>query len=349
MKRLFFFTLMICFLCNWVDAQKLPDIDLNDKVYDACIVNDNGRDVLLQYHLMSLANDGMINLVGIIMCDDDEPRYKWAEEILQMGHNEGWKNLPSHVKIGPPRFGTDINTDNPSNSKFKGSPGTKALYQLAKDRSPNDPLIVINGGPLTVLADALLYSLEQDNSIANNMFVYHIFMGTPSMGSHGFNEDGDPGAFSICMQNLRMILETTVWRCICQEKGKPCAVCDESKNNDAIPVGKEWWKNNMDLENQVYAAALEAIKDGWSCVECIAADAAHMAAYRPDYLEDINRCSYSGQNGAYPNWKLDPNGHIWHAGDANRYNKENGMTVEAYWKALMKGEIEPPGHSILHP
>ncbi|MBE0540034.1 MAG: DUF4832 domain-containing protein [Verrucomicrobia bacterium] len=160
----------------------------NPLIYD----NDWWFDVFDNNYLWAQASLGKINLRGNIvsrdMWDWDKgylyPMQKCvddAHKALKLAHDSGLRNIPD---ITP---GADKVLRPPVSGKIEDtvpddSPGCQLIIAEARRATPEKPLLIVSGGPLTTVANALLLAPD----IAPNLVVFNILV-----SHYGYNgKDG---------------------------------------------------------------------------------------------------------------------------------------------------------------
>lgn len=146
----------------------------NPIIYD----NDWWFDVFDNNYLWAQASLGNARLVGNVISRD---MWEWrkgylyplqkcvddANKALKTARESGLKNIPdvtigSELALDPPTSGKIKDT------KFVSTPGSELIAREAKKASPGKPLVLIVGGPMTTVANAILAHPE----IAPNIIVF---------------------------------------------------------------------------------------------------------------------------------------------------------------------------------
>lgn len=189
---------------------KLADIPYNHTspvIYD----NDETIDVYTDEYLMALSSLGEINLLAFITSSSIEPFNKWVSDEdfnrfikernygLMAAKESGFKNIPKHI------IGTKGHLKRPKSDRIEdtipiASEGSHFIVQEANKCSPEKPLVLIMGGPLTIAADAFLL----DNQIKDKIIVAWLGGRFEDMGA--YNGQVDPWASYIVMEKLDLIL-----------------------------------------------------------------------------------------------------------------------------------------------
>ena len=148
-----------------MDAFSVPYGSDNPVFYD----NDDHRDVYTDEFLLALSSAGKIDLKGI------STTYSANQEEYEL-FVEGRENIvelaaSSDMSALPPTFvGPDESLQEPSSGVIGdtepiGTEATDGLIEAAKEATPQNPLVVITGGPLTVVADAYLHESSITESV----------------------------------------------------------------------------------------------------------------------------------------------------------------------------------------
>lgn len=145
----------------------------NPIIYD----NDWWTDIFDAYYLWAQADLGNAILKGNIVTRDmwDHPDYQYdmaqcmndAEKAVALAWKSGIENIPQ------PIAGADQALSRPESGKiedtaYQSTPGSRLIIQEAKNASPEKPLLIMAGGPLTTVANALLEAPE----ITDNIIVF---------------------------------------------------------------------------------------------------------------------------------------------------------------------------------
>ena len=150
----------------------------NPIIYD----NDWWFDVFDNNYLWSLASLGKADLRGNIVSRD---MWEWdqgylyslqqsvedAEKALKLARESGLKNIPE-LTIGSERVLARPASGNINDTEAQPTAGSKLIVAEALRATPEKPLLVIAGGPLTTVANALLTNPE----IAANMVVFNLMV-----------------------------------------------------------------------------------------------------------------------------------------------------------------------------
>jgi len=160
----------------------------NPILYD----NDWWFDVFDNNYLWAQASLGHANLRGNIVSRDlwdrdkgyhysFEQSWKDGEKALKLARDSGLKNIPNLTR-GSDRVLVRPGTGHPDDTVPHPSDGSRLIVAEAKKASPQKPLLIIAGGPLTTVANALLTNPE----IAPNLVVFNL-----TVSNYGYNgKDG---------------------------------------------------------------------------------------------------------------------------------------------------------------
>jgi len=160
----------------------------NPIIYD----NDWWFDVFDNNYLWAQASLGKANLRGNIVSRDMwdwEKGYLYpmrkcvedAEKALKLARDSGLKNIPA-LSLGSDRVLTRPDTGRIEDTVPQPTPGSRLIVAEAKKASPEKPLLLIGGGPLSTVANALLTNPE----IAPNLVVFNLLVSS-------FNYNGKDG------------------------------------------------------------------------------------------------------------------------------------------------------------
>jgi hypothetical protein len=194
---------------GWVSG-KLAPIPYNSSspvIYD----NDETIDVYTDEYLMALSSLGEIKLLAFITSSSIKPFNQWVSDEdfnrfikernygLMAAKESGFKNIPKHI------IGTKGHLKRPKSDRIEdtipiASKGSHFIVQEANKCSPEKPLVLIMGGPLTIAADAFLL----DNQIGDKVIVAWLGGRFEDMGA--YNGQVDPWATYIVMEKLSLIL-----------------------------------------------------------------------------------------------------------------------------------------------
>jgi hypothetical protein len=180
-------------------------------VYD----NDEAIDGYIDEYLMALASAGDIRLVAMTTSSAIAPFNKWVsaagyeklvrdrEHAVDLARRSGMRHLPSPIR------GTRGHLEAPPTGRIAdtrplGSEGSQLIAREAMKATPDRPLILVMGGPLTIAADA--YLLEP--AIADKLVVAWVGGRWDDMAD--YNGMTDPWAAYVALQKLRLV-QFTAW------------------------------------------------------------------------------------------------------------------------------------------
>ena len=179
-------------------------------IYD----NDVVRDVYTDDYVMALASVGKIRLRGMTTSSSFAPYNHYipagmtAAEVGVRQHGINLARSSGLTGIPDATLGTVGHLQRPASGNIGdtarlGSPGTDLILQAAAEASPDQPLIVLMGGPLTVVADAYL---ANPGLISNNVVVYYVG-GMRDAGDFGeYNSWADAWAAHIVFNRMAMVI-----------------------------------------------------------------------------------------------------------------------------------------------
>ena len=317
--------------CLWVSSPHpvLPHEDVGSVFYD----NDEVIDVYTDDYIMALASMSHIRLVGMSTSTSMTPYNRWVtsssyEEMLRdrshsvsLARGMGWRHIPDAV-LGP-----NVQLVEPSSGMIEdtqpiSSAGSWLLVHEVQKAAPENPLVLVMGGPLTLAADAYLL----DPSIADRIVVYWLGGSKDDMGD--YNGWADGWAAYIVLHRLRLIQFPA-------SRGLPSVPKWRLKEElPAMPLTR--WMIDKQLNSPTIDLPGNFDGDGPPAVTLM----------RPDYLLDWKRVSFShwGQLGDYvephavPVFKDDPQGK---AIVVTRANAE--LATEEWWRALREAMTSPSG------
>lgn len=148
----------------------------NPLIYD----NDWWFDVFDKNYLFAQASLGNANLRGLIVSRDMwdwqkgylyrfEQCWEDAQKAINLARQAGLKNIPDPVR-GSDRVLMRPDSGRIEDTKPHSSPGSNLIISEARKASSRKPLIIVCGGPLTTVANALLIAPE----IASNIIVFNL-------------------------------------------------------------------------------------------------------------------------------------------------------------------------------
>ncbi len=148
----------------------------NPIIYD----NDWWFDVFDNNYLWAQASLGHARLRGNIVSRDMwdwekgylykmEDSVKDAEKALRLARDSGLKNIPD-LTLGSDRVLSRPSSGRIEDTVLQPTAGSRLIVAEAKKASPEKPLLIMSGGPLTTVANALLANPE----IAPNLVVFNL-------------------------------------------------------------------------------------------------------------------------------------------------------------------------------
>lgn len=190
--------------------QNMPTV-----IYD----NDVVRDVYTDDYVMALASLGKIRLRGMTTSSSFAPYNHYiqagmtAAEVGVRQHGINLARSSGLTGIPDATLGTVGHLQRPASGNIGdtarlGSQGTDLILQAAAEASAEQPLIVLMGGPLTVVADAYL---ANPGLISSNVVVYYLG-GIRAAGEPGgdYNSWADAWAAHIVFNRLAIVIFPTV-------------------------------------------------------------------------------------------------------------------------------------------
>ena len=274
-------------------------------VYD----NDDHRDVYTDEYLMALASAGDIMLEGILTSypydrEEYELFCRGRERIVEAARRSGMRNIPDAVR------GPDRRLVRPQSGKIEdtvptGSEGSRLICRLAKAASPERPLAVITGGPLTAEADACLL----DSSIADKIVVASLC--GSGRGMSGWNGGLDPWASVIVLKKLRYVQFPEINN-LSHSAIVPKSRLTELPKNEL----RQWMIEKHHPKN---GGPWERDADGLPAVPLM----------RPDYCVRAKHVSFGGMERGIPVFRDLP------SGNAILVTKmDQNVATEEFWRAL---------------
>lgn len=185
-------------------ANPLP-VDASNPIV---IVNDHPVDNWFGEYALLMASTGRINLAGIVVntsgyWPDLAVNQMLWQELIDAARASGLQNVPDLVVGASPALVAPADEDVDATVP-NGSMGARFIVETAKTLgTPELPLVVVNGGPLTDIADAYLI----DPTIADSLVaVSAIGQGSLDGSSVGGpNGELDTWASTIVTQRLRFV------------------------------------------------------------------------------------------------------------------------------------------------
>jgi hypothetical protein len=198
--------LICCAFCSlYLHPQafaEIPEFEIQDNAVhlehvgpDNPILYDNDWwfDVFDNNYLWAQVHLGNARLVGNVVSRDMwdwqkgylysmDQCMKDAQKALDLARKSGLRNIPD---ITP---GSDRVLERPESGKISDTqphptPGSRLMVQEARKASPEKPLLIISGGPLTTVANALL----TDPGIAPNIVVFNLTVAGGYNGKDGWS------------------------------------------------------------------------------------------------------------------------------------------------------------------
>lgn len=184
-------------------------------IYD----NDVVRDVYTDDYVMALASLGKIRLRGMTTSSSFAPYNHYIpagmtgaevgvrQHGINLARSTGLTGIPD-ATLGTVGHLQRPPSGNISDTARLGSQGTDLILQAAAEASPEQPLVVLMGGPLTVVADAYL---ANPGLISSNVVVYYLG-GMRAAGDLGgdYNSWADAWAAHIVVNRLAVVIFPTV-------------------------------------------------------------------------------------------------------------------------------------------
>lgn len=197
----------------FAQATRLPYDRTHPVVYD----NDEAIDVYTDDYLMALASARAIRLRGMITSsttvpfnqhvalEDYERMVRDRVEGVLHARQSGFRSIPDPVR-GPSRHLERPVSGRIEDTRPIDTPGSRLIVAEAHRATPEVPLVLVMGGPLTAAADGFLLS----PSIADRVVVAWLGSDRPDdMGN--YNGWADPWAAYIVLQKLRLVM-FHVWK-----------------------------------------------------------------------------------------------------------------------------------------
>lgn len=283
----------------------------NPVIYD----NDSHADTYTDELLMALASTGRITLKGLITTSPGNVYVNadtlildtmGREELVRKARRSGMKNIPDAVK-GPFKV-----LEMPASRRIEDtvpidSPGSRLIVEEALRTTPDNPLLLIMGGPLTVAVDAYLLN----PSIADKMVIGWVDAMEHDMS--GYNGWVDCWASYIALKKLKMVHFPA-------GKGYP-SVPKERLAELPVTELRQWMIDKMlphaSLPNEMDPDSHPVI-----------------AMLRPDYIQETRRVSFdrwvsSMHQKQSPAYKEDPEGTVRVAAKVNQE-----IATEVWWEVM---------------
>ena len=243
-------------------------------IYD----NDEVLDVYTDEYVMALASLGEIQLKGMITSNPLVRETRWVDpgyyetmvanraKAVAAARATGFRNIPDPVR-GPRDWLPKPDSGRIEDTKPIGSEGARLIVEEARKATPEKPLIIVVGGPLTAEADAYLL----DPSIADKVLVAWLAARRHDMG--GYNGWLDGWAAYIVLQKFRLVQFGTF--------AAPRVLKQELFHLPSSPL-RDFMYNKVLLSDPLAPAEMDA-------------DAAPaIALRRPDYILKTRAVRFSG-------------------------------------------------------
>ena len=229
---------------------------------------------------MALASAGEIDYRGIITSSSVPPynrhmtleslsrQLEARKRIIAIGRESGLRNVPDPIE------GSRGNLVKPSSGRIEDTepldtPGSHLIIQEAHKASNEQPLVVISGGPMTTVANAVL----QDESIADRIIV--AVDDNRAEGLFVYNGWADGWAAYIVLEKLRLVVFP-----IFPHKQYP-------------RLSKDWIRDNLpdsEAKNFMLSLSLDVVNDEDGDSDGMQA----IALMRADYVRSAKRVSFGG-------------------------------------------------------
>ena len=182
-----------------------------DKACPVIFDNDDPRDCYSDEFMMAAASLGEIDCKGIITTSSHDPYNSHVpEKEMDDFHPEKLRNRDLAAQSGLKRLpeffcGVKGNLEQPASGKPEDTrpidtPGSRRIMEVARGCTPEKPLVILVGGPVSTVVDAWLL----DKSIADKMIVaFHEF--SDDYAINGYNSWADGWASVTAFQKLRMV------------------------------------------------------------------------------------------------------------------------------------------------
>lgn len=288
--------------------------------------NDEVVDVYTDDYVMALAAAGDIRLAGLITSTSTAPFNRWVGEedhqrmvrdrlnSIELARGIGWPHIPDHVS------GSQVNLSRPRSGHVDDtrpivSAGSLLVVEEARKATPEQPLVLVMGGPLTLAADAYLI----DRSIADRLLVMWLGGGINDMG--GYNGWADPWAAYIVLTQLRLMQFP---------EGLARPFISKSRLRAELPASSlTEWMVLKKLSTSMVQLPGEHDEDGPPAI----------ALVRHDYVQEVKRVSFShwealgkdSEPREVPVLKDDPQGRAIVVTEA-----DEDVATEEWWRALRR-------------
>ena len=256
-----------------------PEMLPYDNTSPVIPTNDGNIDVYTLEYLMALASAGDINLVGIVpdgggggLGKPDIWETPMYTDIVGKARRSGMINIPDPVS-GPGRPLAHPASDVIEDTEPIDTPGSRLIVQEASKATPEKPLVIVTGGPLTAVADAYLL----DNSIADKVVVASLLGREDNMNDYNGNLDG--WAAYIVLERFRYVqfpVRGVLSNSIKPRVPKARLAGSEIPENELKRFMVDKDQQGVDLPGDIDGDAPPAI-----------------ALMRPDYVSTVKRVSFS--------------------------------------------------------
>ena len=285
----------------------------NPVLYD----NDSHSDVFTDELLLALASAGEIDLRGFITTSPENPcvnreTYECDAAgragIVALAHVSGMKNLPAVVR-GPSKPLAKPNSGRVEDTAILDTPGSRLIVCEAAKASPEQPLVIVMGGPLTAVADAYLL----DPGIAGRTVV--AWVGGFGGDAGDYNGFMDRWAAYIAVSRLQIVQFPV-------SLGMPRVSKDKLKQLPESPLGQWMIEKRLPHVNRM-PDGLVGDGDGNPVISLL----------NESFILDCKRMSFDrwdvGVQGLAPTYRDDPQGNILLVTRIDRK-----LAEEEWWKAI---------------
>ncbi len=284
-------------------------------------VNDDVVDMYTDEYLMALASTGEISLRGIITQSSIAPYNSGLSAAalvqfvsqraqgVQHARNSGLRNIPNPIAAGAGHL-TRPSSGRIEDTSSLGGAAAQLIVDEARRASPDRPLVVVVGGPLTIPASAYLL----DPSIADRVVVAWLGGTASHMGD--YNGWADAWAAYVVLERLRLVFFTP-------GSADPTVQKSRLDQLPATPL-REWMKAKQHPTN-----SLPGSRD---------ADAAPaISLMRPEFATAVKPVRFAGwittDGHQVPTFREDP------AGRALMVTGSSAIATEEWWRALMNPAV----------
>jgi hypothetical protein len=270
---------------------------------------------------MALASAQDITLLGMITTssvapynkhvspDDYDRMIEHRAKGVSDARNSGFAHLPEPVR-GPKQHLQKPDSGMIEDTQSIRSEGTELIIQQARKATAETPLVIIMGGPLTVVADAYLL----DPSLQDKVIV--AWLGGSETDMADYNGWADPWAAYIVLQRLRLV-QFPAWTI--GYGAAPDVLKQKLVELPDSPL-RQWM-----IDKELPVANLPDGRDGDGPPA--------IALTRSDYVLETKRVSFSHwvtkYGRAQPAFEPDPNGKALLVTKASKQ-----VATEEWWRAL---------------